>query len=550
MFKINDLDIKYFKFFHDTEKINFNENNVLIFGENGSGKSTIYWALYTFLQSSIKPDNEIIDYFKESTDENINEKSLVNIFESDDTKSYVKLNLKNGDIDSSYIISKEDIDTNKADKLIENSNLASDFISYKYLFRFFNFLHRDEIDLFPLFSYEILQFLSKNTDNLNDLWKEIESLSKSKPRKIADKTEYDELIEKLNTFNSYLKSIISDLNVPTRDYLKKFNHEDIKLTLDVIDGIYEKQNFTPPKISLKIIVKRPNDEIIIHRPQSYFNEAKLTAIALSVRFAVSQIKLKSSDFKVLVLDDLLVSLDMSNRSIVLNILLNDNNFKDHQLIILTHDKSFYNMAKNKFDSIPNSKWKYFEMYVNNKLNITQPLVLNHYNYFEKAEYYLVKHDYPACANYLRKEAERLLKFIKQNHLDSQITNVDEGFVDFKTLLNSAKSNNNISKYQEILSKTENLIEKRKFKDFISEEFETMPNKDEIIDYIRIEMKNFDSFKKRKIEDLRETLEVLDEFVQLLLNPLSHDTNKIPIYKKELEDTVEVLRKLNEDILGS
>lgn len=51
----------------------------------------------------------------------------------------------------------------------------------------------------------------------------------------------------------------------------------------------------------------------VARPQSFLNEAKLTQLTLSVRFTASMVNLHDSDLKLLVLDDLLVNLDMSNR---------------------------------------------------------------------------------------------------------------------------------------------------------------------------------------------------------------------------------------------
>ena len=49
----------------------------------------------------------------------------------------------------------------------------------------------------------------------------------------------------------------------------------------------------------------------------------MTQLALSVRFAASRVNLRDSDLRLLVLDDLLVSLDMSNRMKVVEILLSD-----------------------------------------------------------------------------------------------------------------------------------------------------------------------------------------------------------------------------------
>jgi AAA15 family ATPase/GTPase len=54
MNKIKQIKLKYFKFFYGEVTIDLERQNSLIFGENGSGKSSLYWALYTFLQSVFK----------------------------------------------------------------------------------------------------------------------------------------------------------------------------------------------------------------------------------------------------------------------------------------------------------------------------------------------------------------------------------------------------------------------------------------------------------------------------------------------------------------
>lgn len=478
MLKINYLDIKHFKFFSDTKEIELGEKNLLIFGENGSGKSTIYWALYTFLQSSIKSNSHIAKYFTQSTTLNINEKSLVNIYESDDNKSYIKLTLND---ESNFLISKDTstINTNDASNtLITKANLASDFISYKYLFRFFNFLHRDDIDLFPLFSYEILQFLSKDTVNLNESWNEILRLAESKPRK-NNKSFKD----KLNSFNSHLTSIISDLNIPIDTYLKEFKYKDLKLKLSVISGLYNGKDLIFPEIKLEIFVKKNvTEEIKIHRPQSYFNEAKLTAIALSVRLAVTYNKLKDSELKILVLDDLLVSLDMSNRETVLNVITNDEYLKDYQIIILTHEKTFFEMAKRKLTN----NWKYLEMYENTSGDFPKPLILQSENYLEKAVKYFELGDYPVAGNFLRKDSEEIMKNLlsdifkpsDKDGLDSMILNYKKIFNDFK------------------LTIPENILK-------------------------------------------------LEELTKRVFNPSSHNDLINPLYKKEIEDAIQVVKELHE-----
>ena len=42
-----------------------------VLGDNGAGKSSLYWALYTFLQSARKPRNSIAKYFDPAGAENL-----------------------------------------------------------------------------------------------------------------------------------------------------------------------------------------------------------------------------------------------------------------------------------------------------------------------------------------------------------------------------------------------------------------------------------------------------------------------------------------------
>ncbi len=48
MERIKSIKINNFKFFTEQPYIEINGKNILLYGENGSGKSSVYWALYTF----------------------------------------------------------------------------------------------------------------------------------------------------------------------------------------------------------------------------------------------------------------------------------------------------------------------------------------------------------------------------------------------------------------------------------------------------------------------------------------------------------------------
>jgi predicted ATPase len=55
--KIQKVEIKDYKAFYGKHEINVAGKNLFVYGENGSGKSSFYYALKDFFQSS----NEAID---------------------------------------------------------------------------------------------------------------------------------------------------------------------------------------------------------------------------------------------------------------------------------------------------------------------------------------------------------------------------------------------------------------------------------------------------------------------------------------------------------
>src|SRR5690554_2064672 len=92
--RLHELHINNFKFFQkqevDSPLLKIEGKNLLIYGENGSGKSTIYWAIYTLLESAFKAKNEeITKYFTKKGDF-----SLVNIYARSKHNSHIKMVLK------------------------------------------------------------------------------------------------------------------------------------------------------------------------------------------------------------------------------------------------------------------------------------------------------------------------------------------------------------------------------------------------------------------------------------------------------------------------
>jgi len=164
MKKIKSIHINNFKFFADNKPIEINEKHLLLYGENGSGKSSIFWALHALLESANKNSvTEIQKYFDKAKKEN-----LVNIFATDNTNSFVELTLQD---DTTYKISFTDIETIKNEEL-SLSNLASDFINYRFLFKIQNHKRNQIIDLFEVFENEIFNNILFKT--VGDVFDEID----------------------------------------------------------------------------------------------------------------------------------------------------------------------------------------------------------------------------------------------------------------------------------------------------------------------------------------------------------------------------------------
>ena len=110
-------------------------------------------------------------------------------------------------------------------------------------------------------------------------------------------------------------------------------------------------------------------------------------------------------------DDLLISLDMSNRLMVVQQLLD---YADqYQLFIFTHDRTFYDLI---YDSISqrnmSKQWCYYEMYAIDeevsKGKVPEPWMNDKENFLQQARSFFTRYEYHASANSLRKECEKQL----------------------------------------------------------------------------------------------------------------------------------------------
>jgi predicted ATPase len=63
--RIERIEVRAFKAFKNLD-FNLAGRHLLAYGGNGAGKSSLYWTLYTFLQSAVKERPNVAKYFDHS----------------------------------------------------------------------------------------------------------------------------------------------------------------------------------------------------------------------------------------------------------------------------------------------------------------------------------------------------------------------------------------------------------------------------------------------------------------------------------------------------
>ena len=550
---LHQIDIQNFKGFKDFS-IDLDGRHLLLYGPNGSGKSSLYWALYTFFQSSRRSTESVEKYFDLNHNEN-----LLHVAEGESqVPGKIALTLMNNETPTTSEISLDNHGT-KAVPYIANADQASDFITYRFFFGFSSFKNSENFDIWPLFEKEILPFCQSTSGGLLHVIKQWENIEQgnANPRRLGGtggRNAIQRFKRNVSLFKDALKEILDRINLETKSlYELNFcadDKETVEFELKLIrEPSYDhRYGLSKPEIGLALKVGGKE----IYRPQSYLNEAKMTQLALSIRFAASMVNLHESPVKLLVLDDLLVSLDMSNRMKVIKMLKSER-FADYQKVILTHEKGFFEEFKRHLHS-DTENWQFVTLQSPSKWSHSK-------SDLDLAKEYLAHGKIAECGNRLRKSAEETLtNFIDSARARGCISNpVDSG--DFETLhqkINTAKEALSLDGYN-------------KFSDLLDAQF-TEVELSAITSPGEIEVSKFSMLPRKERGELiaklmgaksglqesiiallgeqthkrRNAISILGEVNLIkgrILNPASH-AGVTPLYSQEAEHAVSVISKLN------
>ena len=159
---------------------------------------------------------------------------------------------------------------------------------------------------------------------------------------------------------------------------QQIEHPNFEVTLEYVPAKHVKKDtwidYTQRFGVYLSITKYNGKAVEIVHPNTFLNEAKMAALAFSIRWAILDYRLNAgaipAAMKVLVLDDIMISLDMANRNKLIRVVTNQL-AQQYQILFLTHDMQIYDCMKNELMSLYDKKkeedlkdtnWTLMELY--------------------------------------------------------------------------------------------------------------------------------------------------------------------------------------------
>lgn len=439
MSKIKSINISNFKFFRSHPAIELNGNHLLLYGENGSGKSSIYYGLYTILQAATKLLPDVQKYFTPGNNE-----FLLNIYADtqhgpENTGAHICIE----DMDNrSYKLSFSETGCMADPNLLE-SNRASDFMNYVSLFRFQLFRNSESADLHDVFRLSILPSISfsafnfqgkvlRGAEDMYLAYKGGPGITQNRNGKkilvYKCSPEYRNFQALEDHFNDRMQDLINFIGANVNSKIQEFGY-DFEVKLEYVPAKHLKKDtwidYTQRFGVYLSITKYNGKAVDIVHPNTFLNEAKMAALAFSIRWAILDYRLNAGAIpqamKVLVLDDIMISLDMANRNKLIRVITNQL-AQQYQILFLTHDMQIYDCMKNELMSLYDKKkeedlketnWTLMELYDVERDGVHEPFFQMPMSDYSKARKYFFGKDctidYAASGNYIRKALEAAFK---------------------------------------------------------------------------------------------------------------------------------------------
>ncbi len=347
-----------FRAFPQPETFHLDGKNLLVYGENGSGKSSLFAALRALFRHPNPPPT-------------LNAKHpFENRFKQPQPGPW--------SVEATFTDGKVVIWSNtglQGEKPLRNEiALKAAMLDYRALMET-NHLHGEErVNLFEVIVNTLLAgygitspgvgpFPKSGTAQvaIGDYWANLESGREKigrHPNAIRSS-----ILQACQGFNAGMNLALNAVNSLLPGLLNDLKYVDMRVKPLSFTGLVPKAEFYLSKrrydgqeIWLEVDYR---GEALQH-PHLFLNEARLSALGLAIylasRLALVQ-QATGPATNLLVLDDVLIGIDHSNRLPVLDVL--HKHFADWQVVLLTHDKTWFDLAR---DRLPKDDWKCCEVY--------------------------------------------------------------------------------------------------------------------------------------------------------------------------------------------
>lgn len=389
--RIKKLSVSGFRAFPPYKPTSFQVNlgedgrNLLLYGENGSGKTSLFRAMRDLCDTTSRTRNyaDHQNIFVQSEDD------AISIELTQGTPSEFRWEVGE-----------------KHPKETEGESFqafarACLFLDYRDLLET-NFVHRNgPPNLFYLLVKTILEDLPVPSRKLSEVYSSMLAAKPTRQTKRPVRTAKRCAAELADALVNHLPEVVREANrlMALLQPGTEFNLTPGTVTYDTIT-----RNFEGKSIAFTATYHGKT----ITEPQHFLNEARLTALAISLYLAAARI-LRVGRPGILVLDDVLVGLDLSNRIPLLTMLKTE--FAEWQILLLTYDHTWYELAKEYTEHA--GGWVCKEMYLLDNLEGHPPIpeIKEGVSALTRASAHLAANDLTAAAVYLRAAFEGRLRSV-------------------------------------------------------------------------------------------------------------------------------------------
>ncbi len=495
MKRVSKIEIENSRAYYDRLTISLdNGENLLLYGENGSGKSSLYKALNDFIQSFYAPVNYAYNRYKP-----VGSLGEVKLSIGDFNPAAKKLE---NIVD--YTLSPGADNTQVGNTAyLKALALSKGFLNYRDLLKVYLY-DENNPNLFDFFVMHLLgnhvplaQGLDKSlVKEWHELNLDIKDVYHRQERR------HHKGLGRLRDYEVVLRSVLDNLFAEVNKYLSLyFKVFGLKIDYELKPMSFSYGNWKGEwNVQHDLRLKIELGAAQIDHYTDGLNEARLSAIAICLYLAALKAN-PGSEMRMMFLDDIFIGIDSSNRTPILKIL--NQEFSDFQIVIATYDRSWYLLAKKYLNNLNPGLWKFVSLYTRPRhdhgIDFIEPVLVQSDSLLDRGKQYLHGgrgFDLPAAANYFRKAIEELLS---NNHLPKEL--------------------------------------------FFKDDFSLIPSH-KLTDHVKAVSRLF-----CMIGMDTQYINVIDSYLSPLIHPLSHYEDDIPVYRNELlevEDAINGLVRQIED----